>query len=100
VKRILGTAVGALALAGSTLIASPAEAAGPVFTGGLVNVTIVDVIDDITISDVNVSVGAAVAAALNVCDVNVGGILGQLRDDGSATCTSETGDTLVTIENL
>ena len=76
----------------SVPLASTAAAQRPVVIGGgLVNVQIVDVIDDIDVNvqDINVTVGAAVQVAANVCGVAVGVIASDLQD-GNATC-----DTLV-----
>lgn len=96
-KRIaVAAASGVMALTGSAMMASPAQAQ-PLFTGGLVNVTVTDVIDGDVLSNNTVAVGVAAGIAANVCDVNVGGILGQLRDTGSATCTSDAGDQRVDI---
>lgn len=97
-RTLIGVTTGAAALVGTMAATGPAEAA-PLFTGGLVNVTLVDVADigDVAIlNDVTVVVAARVAAA--ICDVNVGGILGQLRDTGNATCTAaNTGSDTLTI---
>jgi hypothetical protein len=59
----------------------------PVLFGGLVNVVVTDVIDDVTVTvqDVNVSVGAALGLAANVCGVGVNVLAQQLRN-GDATC--------------
>jgi hypothetical protein len=56
----------------------PPAAAQPIFQSGLVNVAL---------GDVTIQVPVAVAA--NICDVNVGVLVGDLRDDGSADCDSE-----------
>lgn len=76
---------GALALPTATLSAQP----NVVFGGGLVNVQIVDVIDDVTVNveDINVALGVALQLAANVCDVNVNVLAVQLRE-GGATCDS------------
>lgn len=84
--------VRAAALAGALAIpASATVAAQPpvVIGGGLVNVQIVDVIDDITVNveDINVALGVALQLAANVCDVNVNVLAEQLRT-GDATCDS------------
>ena len=82
-KRILALiSVSAMMLA---LTAVPALAQ-PVFTGGLVNVTVTDVIDD-----VEVVVGAVqlpIGVAANVCDVNVA-VLVEDFQDGTANCTAD-----------
>ena len=81
-RRILPfVAAGGLALA----MAGPAAAA-PVFTGGLVNVTIIDAID---VDRVTVQLPIAVAA--NVCDVSVAALLAEIVETGSADCTAEAG---------
>lgn len=92
-KRFLATtATTAMALTGTALMASPAQAAAPLFAGGLVNVNIsgneVEVLEDVRL-------GVAASVVATVCDVSVGGILGELRDTGVATCTSENGETVV-----
>lgn len=85
--KIVGAAVLASALA--IPMAPPASAQVVIAPGGLVNVQIVDVIDDVTVNieDVSVTVGAAVALAANVCDVSVNVIARQLKG-GGATCSS------------
>lgn len=94
----------AAALAGVLAIpmAGTTSAAPPLITGGLVNVTIVDLLDtgDITVvEDVNVSVGAALALAANVCGVGVN-VLGTQLGSGAATCDAaiEGGQRVVTIQ--
>lgn len=88
-RIIMGTASAALALGATVATTAPAQAA-PLVTGGLVNVTVTEVIDDVTVTvqDVNVGLGAALGIAANVCDVNVNVLAKQLRD-GGATCTSD-----------
>ena len=76
--------------------------AQPVVTGGLVNVTVVDVLDTGNINvlrDVNVSVGAALGIAANVCGVGVNVLATQLRS-GQATSDAaiEGGQRVVTIQ--
>ena len=61
-------------------IAAPASAQ-PVVTGGLINVTLVDVL-----SHDNIAVQVPVGIAANVCDVNAAVLLAAVRDTGSATC--------------
>jgi hypothetical protein len=69
--------------------------------GGLVNVQVTDVIDDVTVvvQDINVSVGAALALAANVCGVGVNVLATQLGS-GQATCDAviEGGQRVVTIQ--
>ena len=83
-----------------TATASTAHAA-PVITGGLVNVTVTDVIDDVTVvvQDVNVGVAAALNIAANVCDVNVNVLARQLKG-GEATCTNATDGLTATITQI
>jgi hypothetical protein len=98
-KNLIRAAVFAGALA--IPMAATTSAQGPVVTGGLVNVTVVDVIDGdvLPISDVNVSVGAALALAANVCGVGVNVLATQLGS-GIATCDAaiEGGQRVVTIQ--
>ncbi len=91
-KRFLATsATAAIALTGSTLgIAAPAHAA-PLVTGGLVNITVGDVL-----TNNNIAVGAALGLAANICDVNVNVLSVQLRN-GGATCTATASGQRVTI---
>jgi hypothetical protein len=60
--------------------AAPASAQ-PVVTGGLINVTLVDVL-----SHDNIAVQVPVGIAANVCDVNAAVLLAAVRDTGSARC--------------
>lgn len=62
-------------------MAMPAMAA-PVITGGLVNVTLTDVVD----ANNNVVVQLPVGVAANVCDVNAAVLLGAIEDNGNADC--------------
>lgn len=93
------TSAAALSITGVAM-ATPAQAA-PVVTGGVVNVTVTDVIDDVTVvvQDINVAVGAALGIAANVCDVNVNLLAVQLRN-GGAVCTSEASGQTVTIDQV
>lgn len=94
----VGTA-GVLA-AGSMGLAAPAQAA-PLVTGGLVNVTVTNVLNGLTVTvqDINVALGAALGVAANVCDVNVNVLAQQLRN-GGATCTSTASGQTVTISQI
>lgn len=79
-------------------LAAPTASAQPVVTGGLVNVTVVDVIDDVTVivRDVNVGVGVAanVAAALcDTADVNAAVLAAQVvRGGDTVNCDTSTGN--------
>ena len=83
--------VGAAVLAGALALpmAPPASAQVVIGPGGLVNVQIVDVIDDVTVNieDVSVTLGVALQLAANVCDVGVNVLATQLKG-GGATCSS------------
>ena len=85
IRRSIATvgAAGALAT-GSLFLASPAQAQGPIFTGGLVNVTIVD-FADVNVEDVVVQLPISIAA--NVCDVDINVLAADLAD-GDANCTA------------
>ena len=74
-------------------LAVTASAQPPVVIGGgLVNVQIVDVIDDVevVVQDINVNVNAAVQIAASLCGIAVGVIAEDLQD-GNATCEAVTG---------
>jgi hypothetical protein len=62
-------------------IAVPSAGAAPVVTGGLINVTLVDVL-----SHDEIAVQVPVGIAANVCDVNAAVLLAAVRDTGSSTC--------------
>ena len=65
---------------------APTASAQPVITGGLVNITVVDVLNNNTVTlDRTVNVALALGIAANVCDVTVGVLARQLHT-GSATC--------------
>lgn len=88
--------LGAAALAGalSFPLAATAIAQPPVVIGGgLVNVQIIDVIDDVevVVQDINVNVNAAVQIAANICGVAVGVIADDLQEDGTVRCEAITG---------
>jgi len=95
-KRILATsATAAIALTSTLGIAAPADAR-PLVTGGLVNITVVDLIDGDVLSNNNVALGVALGLAANICDVNVNVLAVQLRN-GGATCTARASGQQVTI---
>jgi hypothetical protein len=97
--RILAaSASAAIALAASTLVTAPASAQ-PLVTGGLVNITVTDVIDGDVLSNNNVALGAALGVAANICDVNVNVLARQLRG-GGATCTSTASGQMVEISQV
>jgi hypothetical protein len=80
VKRLLATTFATAFMAFG--VAAPASAQ-PVVTGGLINVTLVDVL-----SHDNIAVQVPVGVAANVCDVNAAVLLAAVRDTGSATCNA------------
>jgi ABC-type proline/glycine betaine transport system substrate-binding protein len=86
VRRSMTTvaAAGAIA-AGSLFVASPAQAAAPVITGGLVNVTITDV-DLLNNVDVTALNGVTLQVAAEVCGVTVDALAADLGPDGFAVC--------------
>jgi hypothetical protein len=84
-----GLAVGATA---------PIAAAQPVVTGGLVNITVVDVLNNNTVTlDRVVTVNAALGVAANVCDVGVNVLATQLGSGNDATCSNTLSGVTATI---
>ena len=76
-------------VASMTMAASTAAQPPVVIGGGLVNVQIVDVIDNVVVNveDINVNVGVALNLAANICDVSVNVLADQLKT-GGASCDS------------
>jgi uncharacterized UPF0146 family protein len=72
--------------------------ASPIVTGGLVNITVVDVANNI-LRDSNVGVGAALTIAANVCNVPVAVLATQLNT-ASSTCTNTANGTTATIRQI
>lgn len=85
-RRVAATGFATAAIFGT--VAGPATAQ-PIVTGGLVDITINDVLSH---NDVNVA--AALNIAANICGVNVN-VLAQQIGTGDATC--RTGDQVVRI---
>jgi hypothetical protein len=81
IKKLLATTFATALMAFG--IASPTSAQ-PVVTGGLINVTLVDVL-----SHNNVAVQVPVGVAVNVCDVNAALLFAAIEDTGSATCMAD-----------
>lgn len=100
--QIRRTAAAVTCAAGLTLggvaVAAPASAQ-PLVTGGLVNVTVSDIETGDILSENQVSLGAALGIAANICDVNVNVLAQQLRD-GGATCESEASGQQVDISQV
>ena len=94
-KKLLATAVAGSALTFGAWAMPAGAGAAPLVTGGVVNVTVTDVIDDVTVTvqDINVGVGAALGVAANVCDVNVNVLARQLRTGGATCENAVTGQT-------
>jgi len=91
-KRVAATGFASAALFAT--VAAPASAQ-PIVTGGLVNVTVTNVLNNNTILSYNdVNVGVALNLAANICNVSVG-VLAQNLGNGTASC--QTGDQLVRI---
>jgi len=99
VHRFAAATLAAGALVVPVALSSSAGAA-PIVTGGLVNVTVVDVLNNNeVIKNVNVSLGAALGIAANVCDVGVNVLARQLKT-GGATCTSTASGQRVDISQI
>jgi hypothetical protein len=77
-KLITRTLAGGAATLGLAAGFAGTASAGPVTQQGLVN---------LNLSGITVQVPVTVAA--NLCDVNVGVLIGQLRDDGDAHCQAD-----------
>lgn len=87
VTGFLATVVASLSLVAAT--AAPASAA-PVITGGLVNVTVTNVLNNNTVTILqDVNVGVALNAAANVCGVSVN-VLAQQLGHGPVSCETAT----------
>ena len=82
IKKLVATtfATGLMAVG----VAAPTASAQPVVTGGLINVTLVDVL-----SHDEIAVQVPVGIAANVCDVNAAVLLAAVRDTGSARCDAK-----------
>ena len=68
---------------------APMAGAAPVITGGLVNITVVDVLNHNTVTlDRVVNIAAAINIAANVCDTSVA-VLATIYDPNTGlSCTS------------
>lgn len=84
-KKLIQRAAIVTAFAGAAALpALSASAAPPVITGGLVNVTIVDVL-----SDNQVTVQVPVSVAANICDLDVNVLAVDLADGGPTDCSND-----------
>lgn len=81
-KNLCKRAIVAATFAGALAVPAHAASAAPVITGGLVNVTVVDVL-----SGNQVALQVPISVAANICDVTVA-VLAQDLKDGSATCSN------------
>ena len=80
-----------LFLTGALAVGSvaPMATAAPVVTGGLVNITVADVLNNNTVTlDRTVNVAAAINIAANVCDTTVAILAADYAPDGAVSCTS------------
>ena len=80
-----------LLLAGAFAVGAvaPVASAQPVITGGLVNITVVDVLNHNTVTlDRVVNVAAAINIAANVCDTSVAVLAAQYDPSTGLSCTS------------
>ena len=84
------------ALAAGSVAPGSAALNGPIVTGGLVNITVVDVLNNVTLDRV-VNVAAAVNIAANVCNVPVSVLSADYAQDLSATCTNTANGVTATI---
>jgi hypothetical protein len=85
-KRVGAAAFAAAALSIGVLVAPAASS--PVVTGGLVNVTITNLLNNNTVT-VQIPVGIGLNLAANVCGVNVG-VLAQDLNSGPVSCSTAT----------
>ena len=83
-RKMVATTLSAFALAGVT--AGPAFSQ-PVVTGGLVNVTITNVLNNN-----EVAVQIPINAAANICGVDVDVLAADIAKNGSTTCTARSGN--------
>jgi hypothetical protein len=93
IRRAMATAGAAGVLAVAPAV--PALAQGPVVTGGLVNVTVTDLLNNNTVT-VQVPLGVALNLAANVCGVTVNVLASQLGR-GPVSCTNTTSSQSVDI---
>lgn len=105
IRKSVATVGVAGALAGGSLfVAAPAQAQ-PVITGGLVNVTVVDLLD-VNNNRIlqNVGVGVAANVMAQVCGTQVGAnvlnILSGTRQGQTVSCSNNAGNQTVSISQL
>ena len=83
-KKTIAT-LGAAGIMTVGLGVAPASAA-PVVTGGLVNVTVTDVLNDNVVTALN---GVTLQVAAQVCGVSVSVLAADLAPDGIAVCDTD-----------
>jgi hypothetical protein len=89
--------IAAIGLSAVLAAAAPQAEAQPVITGGLVNITVVDLLNNNTVlSQDNISVGAALNIAANVCGVAVNVLATQLASGGPVSCRNTTNAVTIT----
>ncbi len=81
-KVSMKRALAGIAMAGALAVPAASASAAPVVTGGLVNVTIVDVL-----SGNQVTTQVPITVAANICDVTVA-VLAQDLSDGPVDCSN------------
>lgn len=83
----------------SVSMAATTSAQPPIVVGGgLVNVQVTDVLNDLSVNveDINVNVGVALQLAATLCDTSVN-VLSQQLKRGSASCTTAIEDGIRTV---
>ena len=76
---------------------APVAPAAPVITGGLVNITVTNFLNNNTVTlDRVVNVAAAVQIAANVCNIPVTVLATSVTQTGSATCSNATQTATIT----
>jgi hypothetical protein len=84
-KMLAATAVATGSIFAAT--AAPAADAQPVITGGLVNITVVDLLNNNQVLDNNnVNLGVALTLAANVCDTTVNVLATQVGTGAPVSC--------------
>ncbi len=79
-RSIATVGVAGALVTGGLALASPAQAQ-PVVTGGLINITLVDVLNENEVA-VQIPIGVAV----NICGVNAAALFAIVADDGDVRC--------------
>lgn len=68
--------------------------AAPISVGNLVNVQISNVLNN---NDVDVAAEIPISVAANICGIDAVVLAADVADDGDATCTSRSGNQMLTI---